>query len=244
MNFMKKVSILLASSNGARGEVEKKIYSGEIGSQDKDLKSYTFSQIIRVKMAVSAIFKEIESVGEYRNKCQKLYKEFEDSGDIVGAAGMHLEIKDFQDIINVYKKQIATIGRFLIDILHCDIFTEHEMCQLLNINWITWQKEKESYIKQFGEEEDLIYHITAVTGPEYRHRRGRMKDWYDCPRYEMPVYWSIHEAISQRMDEDEEFKKATDKKFKELFPDFKWYRGITDLEGNLIGLLEEKEGDK
>lgn len=198
---------------------------------------YVKNDLIRARWMVIELYKSIEELRQEKRTYEKEYKHFESINDTVGRAETYLKISEVDNSIKSILNTIAEYGYIFIDILSSDILAEHDVCQLFNINWKTFQDEKKKYIEQFGKEDNLTYKVVTICGAEYRHRKSRANDFYDCDKYEMPVYWSITESIMHEMKNNREFKKATDEKFKELFPDIKFYRAVTDLEGNIIGYV-------
>lgn len=178
-------------------------------------------------------------------ECKKIYdndyEHFESSNDAVRRAETYLEISEINNLIEDISKHIANLGEIFIEILNLNILSEHDVCQLLNINWKTFQDKKQRYKNKFGEKDNLTYKIVSVAGAEYRDGKGKLKDIYDCHEYEMPIYWAIGDRIMQEMDNNEEFHKSVRQGIKKFFPGIKTYKAVKDLEGNIVKVVEEKE---
>lgn len=246
MNKKELINYVLDNYSGVRGSRMLKIVAGQLKSEDTEFKQYIINELVRYRRSIIENYKTIERVAGYRKIHQKKYDYLESIGDIAGAAETHLKIADINVLINSCEDVISDIGKFTADILKFELLTEHEACQVFNINWKTWQEKKERYLnlrnKCKEKVEHLVYSVIAICGPEYRLRKGRAKEWYDCPNYEMPIYWAMHEYMMKEMENNEEFQVATTKAFKELFPGVRTCRVVKDLEGRVVDVIEEKEG--
>lgn len=242
MDNKKLINYVLDNYSGVRGSRMLKIAAGQLKSEDTEFKQYIINELVRYRRPIIENYKTIEKVAGYRKIHKRKYDYLESIGDIAKAAETHLKIADINNLISSCKDIIADIGKFIADTLRFDLLTEHEACQIFNINWKTWQDNKKMFLELDEREENhLVYSIIVVCGPEYRHRKGRSKDWYDCPNYEMPIYWSIHEYMMREMKDNKEFHNATNKAFKEIFGDIPTYHVVKDLEGRVIDIIEDEE---
>lgn len=231
------INNILDNMKGKRRDRALKIATGQLHITDEEYKQFIYGELLRRKRIVIDSYKAIADLYNYRRQFDKWYKEYEDNGDIVSAAEVQVKIGGIKNLIRSLKADISEAGEYFINILSSDVIDEHEACALFNINSKTWENEKENYVKQFGEEDNLVYKIISICAVEYRWYKGRYKDFYDCEMYEMPIYWAINEHIMQEMRENKELKKATDEKFKEIFGDMQTYRVVTDLEGNVVNIV-------
>ncbi len=222
---------------------KQRISSGNFKVDSEEYKQCVKNEIVVARRCIIHEFKDIDRLHETRRIYDKNYEYYGKTNDAVNRAETYLKICEINELVKQSLNIIANFGEALIELLTNNNFKEHDLCQLLNINWKTFQNVKSRYMKNFGDKEHLLYRIVSVCGPEYRDRKGRMEECYDCPQYEMPVYWAISERIMQEMENNEEFKKATDKKFKELFPGLQTYRAVTDLEGNTVKVVKNTEND-
>lgn len=239
----KSVNFILDNYKGVRRDRALKVESGLLKSGDKEYSQFVKNEFIRVRRMVIKSLRNIEKCEGYRKTYLSSLKYYQEQHDIVQAANIQILISEINELISESDKVIADIGGIIADILKADIFSEHEICQLLNINNKSWEENKARYFGIGGIESSmpLVYSVLLVTGPEYRWRKGRMKEFYDCPESEMPIYWAVHRHIMEVMKNNEEFHRATNKKFEELFPDLKKYKLVKDLEGNIIKVIGNKE---
>ena len=208
----------------------------------EEIKHVFINKMIKLRRIVIQNYKTIEKIVGYKRTHQKNYEYLEKIGDIVRAAETHLKIADINNLIIDCKDSICDCGKWFQYILRQDLLTEHEACQLFNINWKTFQDAKEEYLKMDETNSDhIVYSVIVVMASEYRERKGRMKDWLDCPRYEMPIYWAMHEYMMDATKDNEEFHEAAFKKFKEIFGDIPTYHAVKDLEGNIIEIVKDEE---
>jgi hypothetical protein len=220
-----------------------RIKSGQLKQTDPEWKLYIKNELIRSRWIVIALYKNIDELLEIKKTYDSYYKYFEKINDVVKKAEIYLQISEINKLVEDISKHIGSLGKFFIDVLNSNILSEHDVCQLFSINFRTFQNKKQRYKNAFGEKDNLTFKIVSVTGAEYRYRRGKRKGIYDCHEYEMPVYWAVDECILQEMDNNKEFAEAADKVFKSIFSGVKTYRAVTDLEGNVIKVLEESRSE-
>ncbi|MFL0198690.1 hypothetical protein ACJDU8_24500 [Clostridium sp. WILCCON 0269] len=216
-----------------------RIKSGELKRTDPEWKQYIKNEFVRDRWIVIALYKRIDELLECKRIYDNDYIYFEKINDVVKRAEIYLQISEINKTIECISKHIANFGKFFIDILTLNILSEHDVCQLLNINCQTFQNRKRRYKNKFGEKNNLTLKIVSVTGAEYRYRKGKLKGIYDCYEYEMPVYWAVDECMLQEMDNNKEFGEAAGEIFKSIFSDVNTYSAVMDLEGNVIKVVEE-----
>lgn len=235
------INFILDNYKGIRRNRALRIAAGELKTTDEEFKNFLFNELVRAKMSIITQYKNIEELTEWEHILVNRYKYFEGNGDMVQAAKTHLKIAEIKNLISKLEKLIASYGGFVANMLRGNLLTEHEACQLFNINWEEFKDRKQHYLEVCGEKkEHIVYLVIAITGCEYRWRKGREKSYFDCPQYEMPMFWAIHEYIMQEMKDNKDFHESTNKMFKELFPKVKTYKQSTDLEGNVLGYEEDK----
>jgi len=232
----KKINFILDNYKGIRRDRALKIESHHLNRCDKEYCQYLKNELVRIRKSIIEVYMKIETLYEYRKIHLRNLEYFEGKEDIVNAAEIQLKISEIVNQIVDFEKFISEMGRFLVTVLRANILTEHEICQLFNINEKTWENKKAEYLGAFEGKEDnahLAYSILTINCPEYRIRKGREKGIYDCPKHEMPIYWAVHEYVLDLMKNNEGFKSATFKKFKELHPEVRICKVVKDLEGNI-----------
>jgi hypothetical protein len=241
---MNKTSIdyILDNYKGIRRDRALKVVTGQLKSDDKELKQFVLNELVRCRREIVQAYEMIEIANDEISNLRKEYKECASKGDIVGAAETQLIISDIENSRGEIKATIISKGKLIRGLLKAEVITEHEACQVFNINHKTCAIEKESLYKMDTSKEDYsVFDVIVITGCEYRHRKGRAKEFYDCPHSEMPIYWAIHEYTMDAMNDNKEFQEASDKAFKRIFPEVKTYTAVKDLEGNVIKIVEDEE---
>ncbi len=239
----KLYDFVLDNFKGKRKDRALRFLSGQLKHGDPELKKYLSCEAARARRAVMGSYKMIELCEDHKREYQEVFNQYKAISNVVDAAELHLILAQLDEDIESEKKQIAFCGRHLSNILQNDVLTEHEACQLFNINEKTWEECRQRYydlMKDKRKPAHPVYSIITVAGAEYRERKGRAKGFYDCPEYEMPVYWAIHEHIYSEMKGNKELNAAAFQKFKELWPEIKTYRAIKDMEGNIISTEEDE----
>ncbi len=237
----KLINFILDNYKGVRRDRNLRIISGQLKSTDKEFKKHILNELVYARRDIIKNYRTIETCVEYRKIHSKNYKYFEEVGDITNVAETHIKIAEIDKLISDIKSVISIYGGYIMDILRFDMLSDHEACQVFNINYKTFQDDKKRYLNiSEGNEEHLVYKVISICGPEYRQCKGRAKEYYDCPNSEMPVYWAMNEHIRQEMKDNKEFHEATYKAFKEIFPELKTYKTVKDLEGNIIKVIEDK----
>lgn len=130
---------------------------------------------------------------------------------------------------------LKAYGQYLVDgliPLLNTYFTEHEIVQL-----VSGSTRKAEEIKSTIDRLDLknkrgfafnfIYHHG-----EYRWKRGRSKDFIDCPSWEMPLFNCMSDYILHEIENNPKLKQASDEVFEEMFGDAMVYATF-DNEGNI-----------
>jgi hypothetical protein len=236
----KLINFILDNYKGLRRDRNLRIASGQLKNSDPEFKHHILNELVYARREIIKYFQLIETLYEYRKIHSKNYKCFEKAGEISNAAETHIKIAEINKMIGDITNVIASYGGYVIDVLRFDMLSDHEVCQIFNINYKTFKDRKKHYFEICGDkEEHIVYLVLSVCGPEYRHRRGRAKGIYDCLDSEMPIYWAMHKHIMQEMKNNEEFNEAINKVFKEIFPEIKTYKAVKDLEGNVMRVVED-----
>lgn len=232
--------ILNTCKSAARQDRDSKIKSGQLNLTDPEGKQYVKNELVRARWIIIELYKHMNNLYECKRICDNDYKYFESINDPVRRAEAYLKISEINSLIENSSKYISNLGELFIEVLNWNILSEHDVCQLFNINWKTFQSRKQRYKNNFKEKDNLIFKTISIAGAEYRDRKGRAKGIYDCDEYEMPVYWAIGDRIMQEIDINKDVKEKVRKGIKEFFPSIKTYRTIEDLEGNIIRIVADK----
>ena len=142
---------------------------------------------------------------------------------------------EYKDIL---KKQILNYGSTLVNIIIPEInnhFTEDEIIQLVGGPEDEAKKIKEvmTEIDLKNSEKGFAFNLIFHRG-EYRLRKGRSKDFIDCPKWEMPLFWAVSDYIYKEINSNPELKHEMDNLFQEMFEDAIVYPKH-DNQGNVVG---------
>lgn len=234
----KVINNILDNMKGIRRDRALKFVTGKLKYGDPELQLYINNELIRRKRIVINEFKTLEDFYKQRERLKVLEKSFHESGNIIQESEAITIEGEIKEIIDNIKNSIVDMGKFFTTILSDEkLINDNAACAIFNINAKTWVNKKREYIEQFNEKDKLVYKLLTVCGVEYRNRRGRAKDWYDCSQWEMPVYWSVSEFMFREIDKNKDLKNATRKTFKKVFGDIPTCRVVKDLEGNIISVI-------
>ena len=152
-----------------------KLFFGEIKGNDR---LFISNRLIDVKFKLKKVYKNLDVIYNYLNAMNSI------------EALPKNEEEELLGYIDEYKKYINTCGKALVDVILPEIdkyFSDDEIIQLISGNHEEVKKIKEWYSKK-EEEITSLSTIYIVHHAEYRWRKGRSKDFVDCPSWEMPLF--------------------------------------------------------
>lgn len=140
-------------------------------------------------------------------------------------------------LIKNYKTQLNSLGYVLVNLyvpMLDKYFNKKEIAQLIGGSYEQikrideFQAKKETGTRSITEAY-IIHH------GEYRWRKGRSKDFIDCPDYEMPLFNCMSDYIWKEINDDPKLKNEMDNKFEEMFSD-SMVNATIDEKGNVIAV--------
>lgn len=152
-----------------------RLFFGEIKGNDR---LFISNRLIDVKFKLKKVYKDLDVIYNYLNAMNSI------------EALPKNEEEELLGYIDEYKKYINTCGEALVDVILPEIdkhFSDDEIIQLITGNHEEVKKIKEWYSKK-EEEITSLSTIYIVHHAEYRWRKGRSKDFVDCPSWEMPLF--------------------------------------------------------
>lgn len=152
-----------------------RLFFGEIKGNDR---LFISNRLIDVKFKLKKVYKNLDVIYNYLNAMNSI------------EALPKNEEEELLGYIDEYKKYINTCGEALVDVILPEIdkyFSDDEIIQLISGNHEEVKKIKEWYSKK-EEEITSLSTIYIVHHAEYRWRKGRSKDFVDCPSWEMPLF--------------------------------------------------------
>lgn len=144
-------------------------------------------------------------------------------------------LNTLDDYIENLKEKIYHYGAMLINSyipLLDEYFSKDEIVQLLSGSYSEAKMIEEYYDKKETgtnsiTDSFIIHHV------EYRWRKGRSKDFIDCPLYEMPLFNCITTYIRQSIKKNSRLSAEMNKLHEEMFGDA-MICTTTDSDGNII----------
>ncbi|MDU7363902.1 hypothetical protein [Clostridium sp.] len=146
-------------------------------------------------------------------------------------------IKQLDDLMENYKIQLNSLGFVLINLyvpMLDKYFNKKEISQLIGGSYEQikrideWKEKKETGTRSIAEAY-IIHH------GEYRWRKGRSKDFIDCPDWEMPLFWCMSDHMHKAIKENPKLSNEMDKQFEEMFSDC-IVDATIDEKGNVIAV--------
>ena len=146
-------------------------------------------------------------------------------------------INKLDNLIENYNTQLNSLGYVLVNLyvpMLDKYFNKKEIAQLIGgpyeqIKEIDeFQSRKETGTRSITEAY-IIHHA------EYRWRKGRSKDFIDCPNWEMPLFNCMSDYMWKAINDDPKLRSEMDNKFEELFSE-SMVNATIDEKGNIIAV--------
>lgn len=143
-----------------------------LGEAKGDDRLFISNQLVNIKFKLKKTYKYLDTVYSLK---EVLPEDFEE---------------ELLEYIDEYNNHINSCAKVLIDVILPKLdkyFSDDEIIQLISGNHEEVKKIKEWYSK---EEKEMTSPSTLyiVHHAEYRWRKGRSKDFVDCPSWEMPLF--------------------------------------------------------
>lgn len=205
-------------------------------------KAVICNSLLHYKKMLKDLFSNLEYCYKARHGLQMRHEWLMECGEVKRATEKLLLLNDVKRLIKDNKKHVVSIGTTLIHATRFFDLSVNEVCTILGANELEGQR----LYKEYQENEkhkntfETFLEYAVHRGLEYRNRKGRTKDIYDCPKHEMPFYWAVNEVIFDAIDNSEEFKEKMRNYFKNELG-LTMYRTVEDLEGNVIDIVKDGE---
>ena len=195
---------------------------------------FVSNNVIWIRRQLRELYKKLDYLHEERCEIKKMLDD-----------DLHTEIsEDLEDYYNnivgyidTLKSKIPCYGSLLVNVyipLMDEYFNEAEIIQIINGSYEQCKRIKVWYDKKETGTSSLTDSFIMHHG-EYRWRKGRAKDFIDCPRYEMPLFECVSSYIINSIRSNPKAKAETDKKIEEIFGASMMY-STTDSQGNIISI--------
>ncbi|WP_066889375.1 hypothetical protein [Clostridium nigeriense] len=140
-------------------------------------------------------------------------------------------------LIENYKTQLNSLGYVLVNLyvpMLDKYFNKKEIAQLIGGSY-EQIKRIDEYQSKKETGTSSITKAYIIHHGEYRWRRGRNKDFIDCPNYEMPLFNCMSDYMWKAINDDPKLRNKMDNKFEEMFSD-SMVSATIDENGNVIAV--------
>ena len=196
---------------------------------------FVSNNVIWIRRQLRELYKKLDELYKDRAETKKLLE-----SDLHTSISEELEeyYNGIEEYIENLKSKIPCYGSLLVNIyipLMDEYFNEAEIIQIINGSYEQCKRIKVWYDKKETGTSSLTDSFIMHHG-EYRWRKGRAKDFIDCPRYEMPLFECVSSYIINSIRSNPKAKAETDKKIEEIFGESMMY-ATTDSQGNGVGVF-------
>lgn len=150
-----------------------------LGEAKDDDRLFISNKLVDIKFKLKKAYKHLDAIYHYLDIVHDIKNVLPEDDE-----------EELLECINEYKDYINSYAKILVDIILPKLdkyFSDDEIIQLISGNHEEVKKIKEWYSKK-DEKINSISTIYIVHHAEYRWRKGRSKDFVDCPRWEMPLF--------------------------------------------------------
>lgn len=144
---------------------------------------------------------------------------------------------EIDKLIENYKTQLNSLGYVLVNLyvpMLDRYFNKKEIAQLIGGSY-EQIKRIDEYQSKKETGTSSITKAYIIHHGEYRWRRGRNKDFIDCPNYEMPLFNCMSDYMWKEINDDPKLRNKMDNKFEEMFSD-SMVSATIDENGNVIAV--------
>lgn len=190
---------------------------------------------INLKFKLKDIYKNLDKYYEERKKVKnELNLDYIDKN----TKKKYLDYSNCIDkLIENYKVQLNSLGFVLINLyvpMLDKYFNKKEIVQLIGGSYEQIKRIDECQDKKETGTRSIVEAYIIHHG-EYRWRKGRSKDFIDCPDWEMPLFWCMSDHMHKAIKENPKLSNEMDKQFEEMFSDC-IVDATIDEKGNVIAV--------
>lgn len=173
--------------------------------------------LIGLKFKIRDLYKDLDSCYKEKKGANRVLElEFIDENTKKEYKEYIYKLNDF---IDKYQKSLNTLGRVLIDLyipLIDKYFNKKEIIQIIGGSY-----EEINKINDFIERKETgtnsITESYIIHHAEYRWRKGRSKDFVDCPDWEMPLFNCMSDYMLEEIHKNSEASNKMSNVFEEMF---------------------------
>lgn len=191
--------------------------------------------LVGLKFELRGLYKDIDYLIKERNRSHSILRCESISYDTKLEIEKH--IGDLNNLMESYQRILNTLGEVLIKLytpLLDKYFNKEEIVQIISGSY-----EKVNEIDDFIEREETgtnsITESYIIHHAEYRWKKGRSKNFIDCPKWEMPLFNCMSNYMLEEIHKNPESSNKMSSLFEEMFPES--LNNVTlDSNGNIISI--------
>lgn len=187
---------------------------------------------IRLKFEVRDAYKDLDDC--YRDK--KVAENMLDF-ELIDINRYQDYILKLNDLIDCHKKRLNAVAGFLINLyipLIDEYFNKDEIAQIIGGSFEEINKIDE-FIERKETGTNSITESYIIHHAEYRWKKGRSKDFVDCPNWEMPLFNCVSNYMLEEIRKNKEASSKMSEVFESMFPE-SLSNVILDADGNVISI--------
>ncbi|MCI9975572.1 hypothetical protein JY742_05515 [Clostridioides difficile] len=180
--------------------------------------------LVKYKFEIRDNLKDMERIRDKRREYKSYLKQ---------ELGNKTKIKEYinylEGLLDSCESLICAYGNALIPLFDSinKEFTKKEICQLIGANEKILDEYHE-FMKKHSKEEmsrdfNFIYELIFVHHGEYRWRKGRYKDFVDCPDWEMPLFNALWSHMDNFIENNKKIQESMHSVFDEVFGDTSYF---------------------
>ncbi|HGM3508504.1 TPA: hypothetical protein ACKOR7_003096 [Clostridioides difficile] len=180
--------------------------------------------LVKYKFEIRDNLKDMERIRDERREYKSYLKQ-----ELGNKAKIKEYINYLEGLLDSCESLICAYGNALIPLFDNinKEFTKKEICQLIGANE-TILGEYHEFMKKHSKEEisgdfNFIYELIFVHHGEYRWRKGRYKDFVDCPDWEMPLFNALWSHMDNFIENNKEIQESMHSVFDEVFGDISYF---------------------
>lgn len=191
------------------------------------------NNFLKLKFKLVNIYKDLDNYRKEKKKASKVLElEFIDKN----TERQYKEyINKLDNLIENYNNQLNSLGYVLVNLyvpMLDKYFNKKEIVQLIGGSYEQIKKIDEWYKKRETGTRSITDSYIIHHG-EYRWRKGRSKDFIDCPNWEMPLFNCMSDYMWKAINDNPKTRAEMDNKFEEMFQD-SMVNVTIDPNGNII----------
>ncbi|WP_291651332.1 hypothetical protein [Clostridium sp.] len=191
------------------------------------------NNFLKLKFKLVNIYKDLDNYRKEKKKASKVLElEFIDKN----TERQYKEyINKLDNLIENYNNQLNSLGYVLVNLyvpMLDKYFNKKEIVQLIGGSYEQIKKIDEWYKKRETGTRSITDSYIIHHG-EYRWRKGRSKDFIDCPNWEMPLFNCMSDYMWKAINDNPKTRAEMDNKFEEMFQD-SMVNVTIDSNGNII----------